>query len=468
MNRSFHLHRSVWIRFLCVFLPLTGIIALASWGIYYLQYVKTHQDILRAQEIYSQHLKEEYVKLRISTIISDLHVIAYHRQPIDLIEGLRDEAHFTQELLSFSKYKGIYDQVRILDDEGAEVVRIDLRGENPVLVPSVELQFKGKRYYFKDIYGLDQGQVYMSRLDLNIEQGEIERPLKPMIRFGMPLFDQNGEKQGVLILNYLGDELLSALEELSFESPGQYMLLSRNGYWLKGLRPEEEWGFMIDSRADQTMPNRYPDLWKRILENSKGQFVSDRGLITFCRIYPLRPGVVSIPQEVVSSDGATSPEASSLNYLNPDEFFWILVSVVPPEKMHSAGGGFVYALIGSDILLLLLLGGVSWRLIVSNEKRRQAERSLRNWNSELEKRIQERTRELTDSNEALHRKIEEYDRSVAEKKTDGVSASAGAEDGGHRDTGRWYCTRLQQHSDADQRLCGNGSDAAERRRSAAE
>ena len=31
---------------------------------------------------------------------------------------------------------------------------------------------------------------------LNIEGGQIERPLKPMLRFGTPVFDINGYKKG--------------------------------------------------------------------------------------------------------------------------------------------------------------------------------------------------------------------------------------------------------------------------------
>jgi hypothetical protein len=50
--------------------------------------------------------------------------------------------------------------------------------------------------------------VFASPLDLNIERGEIELPLKPMIRFGTPVCDLEGRSQGVVLLNYFGDKLI--------------------------------------------------------------------------------------------------------------------------------------------------------------------------------------------------------------------------------------------------------------------
>ncbi|MGE4490756.1 MAG: ATP-binding protein, partial [Kiritimatiellales bacterium] len=400
--------KSVFARFLCIFLPIAGGILLATWGLYYLQYIKTHQNILRAQEAYAQHLKSEFVQLKIGAIVSDLHVIAYQRQLSDLLSGRHDISYFLDELFQFSKYKGIYDQIRVLDDSGQEIVRIDLRGDLPVLIPKEELQSKRSRYYFKDIFGLDEGDVYMSRFDLNIEHGEIEIPVKPMIRFGMPLFSEAGDRRGVLVLNYLGNELISSMEQLSFNSPGRFMLLDRDGYWLKGADPSEEWGFMIGSRIDQNMKVRYPELWKRISKNDAGQFLTEKGLITFEKVYPLNAGIVS-------SDGSSIPGGSSTHYLDPQEYFWVILSWIQPGALYPGENDFIYALVGSDIFLLIILGVISWRFIVANEQRRRAEESLRIWNSELEQKVAERTRDLSDANAALKKEVEEHDKSRSEK-----------------------------------------------------
>lgn len=52
-----------------------------------------------------------------------------------------------------------------------------------------DLQYKGNRYYFKDSIGLEKDQIFVSALDLNVENGKVEIPHKPMIRFATPVFD---------------------------------------------------------------------------------------------------------------------------------------------------------------------------------------------------------------------------------------------------------------------------------------
>ncbi len=44
-------------------------------------------------------------------------------------------------------------------------------------------------YYFKDSIGLEKDQIFVSALDLNVENGKVEIPHKPMIRFATPVFD---------------------------------------------------------------------------------------------------------------------------------------------------------------------------------------------------------------------------------------------------------------------------------------
>ncbi len=106
-----------------------------------------------------------------------------------------------EEYLRFCKAKGLYDQIRFIDDTGMEVVRASLNNGNPLKIPDGRLQSKADRYYFKDTISLDDGEVFVSPLDLNIEHGIIEQPLKPTIRFGTPVFDDSRQKRGIVVLN---------------------------------------------------------------------------------------------------------------------------------------------------------------------------------------------------------------------------------------------------------------------------
>ena len=103
---------------------------------------------------------------------------------------------------SFSKEIRNYDQIRFIDETGQEIIRVDFDGGRPESIPQKLLQNKAERYYFKDTMKLGRREVYVSPLDLNVENGQVEQPHRPMIRFGTPIFDHLGQKRGVIIINY--------------------------------------------------------------------------------------------------------------------------------------------------------------------------------------------------------------------------------------------------------------------------
>lgn len=72
-----------------------------------------------------------------------------------------------------------------------EVVRVNYNRGNPAVVPRGQLQNKSSRYHIADAFRPGSGEVFVSPLDLNIERGEIKRPLKPTIRFAAQASSKN-------------------------------------------------------------------------------------------------------------------------------------------------------------------------------------------------------------------------------------------------------------------------------------
>ena len=192
--------------------------------------------------------------------------------------------HLAQDLLSFSSRKGKYDQVRLLDETGMEIIRVNYN--NGQVVPKNALQFKGKRYYFKEAFKLQRGEIFVSPFDLNMERGKIETPLKPMIRFATPVFDHQNQKRGILLINYNGAHLLNKMDALSNNSNGKIMLVNSEGYWLKHWKPEREWGFMFEAGETEKMPNDFPLAWQQISRQKSGHQFGQNGLFAFTTIYP--------------------------------------------------------------------------------------------------------------------------------------------------------------------------------------
>ena len=90
-------------------------------------------------------------------------------------------------------------QIRLIDEACLELVRVDYDGKEACLVPDQELQDKSSRYYFKEAMKLGPEEVYTSVVDLNREQGKIEVPYKPTLRYASPVFDAKGDRKGIFI-----------------------------------------------------------------------------------------------------------------------------------------------------------------------------------------------------------------------------------------------------------------------------
>ena len=263
-----------------------------------------------------------------------------------------------------------YDQVRYLDASGQELIRINYNDGKPVIVPNEQLQNKSGRYYFDDAFKLNQGQIFISPLDLNIEHGHLEIPYKPMIRFATPVFDSTGKKKGIILLNYFGNELLLHFHAaMQGNDPHSSMLLNRDGYWLSTTKQEDEWGFMLDKKQ-RTFGNDFPEEWRAISAAERGVLLTDRGLFVYNTVYPLLP-------EARSATGSALANAPSQKELSAHEYDWKIVSFVPHADL--SGAAFYNRASGRIFLVLvyLLLGLFSFFIAFVSLKRKQVDEELR-------------------------------------------------------------------------------------------
>jgi len=193
-----------------------------------------------------------------------------------------------EEIMTLVEAKQKYDQVSFIGLDGRELLRINNEDGAPRIVPPGELQNKFRRYYFTEGLFLAKGQIYISPLDLNLEQGRVKRPLKPMVRLVTPLFDRKGNQKAMLVINYLGNVLFARLANDEKDAPGEFMLLNRKGYWLKGPWPEDEWGFLLPQGLNKTFARRFPSAWAMISSQDSGQFRLASGVFTFATMEPYK------------------------------------------------------------------------------------------------------------------------------------------------------------------------------------
>jgi len=352
--------KTALIFFLPVFVLTVGIAAAI-----YLVGTRARTAMLMEEERLIVDLQAEKVAGELRSVTADLKFLSYGNQIDDFFRDMSKEGRKTLEelFLRFSSSTGIYDQIRLLDENGMEIVRINFNGGSPSVVPDSKLQNKKNRYYFADAFRLDRNEVFVSPLDLNVEGGQIEQPLKPMIRLGTPVFDPGGRKRGIVLLNYLAGQLLQRFDEAGGAKLGQSMLLNADGYWCKCPNPNNEWGFMYEDRKNRTFARAYPEAWQQILWEGCGQFEMNARLFTFATVYPLR----ETQQADVGSDKAAGEGTDAKSYV------WKAVSFVPEDVLYATSRSQFRWTVGILAVLAVVFGFGSWRLAWGRELKRQSE-----------------------------------------------------------------------------------------------
>lgn len=347
-------------RFLAIWLPAVLVLAIVIWAFYAVQ-AKSALALQKAAEREAIRLSIQTNLVEFASIRSDLLYLA------DQYAFLNEGAHamppayapLAKRYRAFASRKALYDQIRFLDENGREIVRVNWNNGHPESVPPDKLQDKSSRYYVRETLILAQGEIYVSPLDLNIEHGALEQPLKPMMRFGTPIFDRQGHRRGIIMLNYLGGNFLGHLRKISSaeHAASQLWLLNAAGYWMLGPDAEDEWGFMLPGRTDKRLAIRDPQAWKMINGTAReGQFLTDQGLYTYASTTPL-PG----------PDGASETSKRER---------WILVAYQPASTLAAQNLVLSKHLWVVFAALLLIFTFAAWAIAFYSMRRRTAEASV--------------------------------------------------------------------------------------------
>lgn len=188
------------------------------------------------------------------------------------------------DYVAFAESKPAYDQIRLIAADGRELIRVDRHETGPVPVPPDELQNKVERYYVGEGLAQDGGAVYVSPMDLNVERGAIELPIKPVIRFAAPAAPVDGGTPALVVLNFLGGPLIDGLRALDTPDGADLWLLNADGYWLIGPTADVEWAFMDPDRRDVSFATRHPHAWQAIRDGPPTGLITTDQRLTYARI----------------------------------------------------------------------------------------------------------------------------------------------------------------------------------------
>lgn len=312
-----------------------------------------YQDIIIAEHKQSLVFYDDGISRDLGSLISDLHILANADETLQFISqpSTQTREKLEKRFLNYTLDRQVYDQIRFIDLEGNELIRVNYQQDTPQLVPISQLQNKAKRYYYRNTIKLGKGETYLSPLDLNMENGVIESPPKPVIRAATPLFDFQGVLKGILVFNYKAQSMLTHLKAIASVNHANLHLIDVDGYWL--LHPEShgfEWGNFLGHGRSFT--SEYPEVFRKIKSQPKGLIRAGNETFVFKRIYPLSTTAHSHTRV----PNGTPKVNENYRYNDP----WIIIIRVPPVELLQVIFTRDIGSLGAMLFIMLLLTYCCW------------------------------------------------------------------------------------------------------------
>ncbi|HEY0666322.1 MAG TPA: response regulator [Gallionella sp.] len=332
--------------FLILFTPLALLVILAALYLFN-QAVDDQKAILRADGSLSVVSGGRSIERSLDASVQDVIYLAALPELTALQKITRaGMGNLHRQFILFCLTHPTYIKLRLIDENGREVLRINHLDGHVSVTDQSELESKSDRFYFTGSVMLDPGKVYVSPMQLEFENKQVVTPHRPIIRIGTPVFNARARRLGVLVVTVGANELLARIGASNDVSMRQNMLLNSDGYWLKSDNTEDEWGFMFDKPS--TLGARFPAAWQKISASNDGQFEDGSGLWNFETVYPLRArktGPADVNNQVRTS-------------VDPDKYYWKVVSFVPDRQIWELSSRLMRstAFYSAVMLLLLLVG----------------------------------------------------------------------------------------------------------------
>ncbi|MCF7355641.1 diguanylate cyclase [Vibrio sp. CK2-1] len=347
------------------------LLCLALGAYWYHTYTQNLERKLLAQEEAFVATTKNALQKEMKVQLTVLHMVSKAKVITDYIDHptVQDSINVVGLFSNLTQAFQYYDQIRLFDLQGNELVRVDYDDGISTQTDISQLQNKNLRYYFQESLSLKPGEIYISRMDLNIENGEIEVPYKPTLRFATQVLDKNGEAIAVVILNYMANDLLENFRHQSkLRINGQGMIIDGQGYWLSNHDRSNEWGHSL-GEPEKDFEQRYPLAWPTISANDSGLLKTRKGLFRYQNIEPLDFSAIETPELNTLTEQNFPVSENSIANTN-----WKLVIFLPNETIHE--NSLFYNPVWQLILCLLyLVSSVLIFLLISHSEQKKFRRT---------------------------------------------------------------------------------------------
>ncbi len=269
-------------RFLIIFLPVVAGAAAVSLILSRVDQ-KATVDAFAAQQSGRLALAREILGAQLRRVSSD----AAYLSRLDSrnnapAAALADPAgELARHLAVFIESHEVYDQLRVLSADGREILRVNAQGGRSTLIAPEALQDKSDQVFVITCRALAPGSLYLSRIDLDVEQGAIEQPEKPVLRACVPIAGHDGRVAHLLVLNYLARPLFDRIRSREESFPDRIWIANQDGFWMLGPTRDLEWGAQRGARFGSRLRDRDPELATAVSSAKTGRVRTENGLFAF-------------------------------------------------------------------------------------------------------------------------------------------------------------------------------------------
>ncbi len=198
---------------------------------------------------------------------------------------------FSSALIDFMEKKQNYYKARIISLNSDEIisVRYDRNLHKAYLLPDKLLQNKKGRDYVELPKKLSKGKFYVSLMNLNVENGQIETPHIPVVRYSTPMIDDNGELIGIFVANIYADVVLDILTNITKKHEKEkesYFLVDSSGDYLYHKDKSKRWSSQLGHGAN--FNNEHFDMKSKIKGQKSGAFTHNGKIYSFHKVHSLK------------------------------------------------------------------------------------------------------------------------------------------------------------------------------------
>lgn len=245
-------------KFFIIYFIVFGIL-ISSSGMainYYLQLQDINKTIDRKAKDILQIKNEDILKNAIINMDNTLKSLSSNQIINDYIIGKTDNINEIKHIfLAIANSNNSIMQTRFINKDGFEIIRVnrDSTNQDTYIVKTSELQNKKDRDYFKILSTYNKNEIWHSKIDLNIENGQIEFPYKPTFRVATPIFNEN-KFEGIIIINILMNDLLKIVgNSTTFE----HYIIDKNQNYI--LHPKNEFSFNKYKNIQRNFSEDFPN-----------------------------------------------------------------------------------------------------------------------------------------------------------------------------------------------------------------